>query len=579
MSLATTGAGRSKGQNAVVPVAPTLLTATTNGSTRIDLAWTDNSDNETGFRIYRSIDGVTFTELDTAAADATAYSDTSCAGLTQYWYYVVAYNAVGESDPSNTDDATTTADIYIDYKNGNDTTGDGSSGTPYKTLTKALIEASNDDCIGVRGDDSDQTTYYYGTYSTSKTGLLIKPDTGHTPVLSSAQVYLAVSWSKTIGQTNVWEAATVATLGAFEGTTVLAKQTSVADVDSNENSWYYNAGTTYVHVSGGGQPSMVHCLYTATAMLALSGANITLYGLTSWWTRGTSFLAAASGISIKQCTIEHRDNSVALPAILVSGAGVSVDGCTFANMNASYSDGIQVNSGGTGTSIVNCAFDTVRYCVYLNDAGSGQVIEDCTFDNASHGIYAQLTSIYTARRCTATNTRFFSVCHTAGSTEATLHHCIYNWDEDGGSPGDYHIGYVGHGSCNLYHCIAANLNRCTTIWYSKGFSLYKDVAHVMRNCIAYNCGSGFVMNAFGDTVMLTEDHNCAYDNVDDWDGITPDGTSITDDPDFVSNVAGSEDFHLQAGSPCINAGVAIAGINDDYVGDAPDIGRYEYAAS
>ena len=129
--------GCGLGQNAVVPVAPTLLTATANGSTRIDLAWSDNSDNETGFRIYRSIDGVTFTELDTAAADATAYSDTSCAGLTQYWYYVVAYDAVGESDPTNTDDATTVADIYV-ATTGNDTTGDGSVGNPYATLGKAL---------------------------------------------------------------------------------------------------------------------------------------------------------------------------------------------------------------------------------------------------------------------------------------------------------------------------------------------------------------------------------------------------------------------------------------------------------
>ena len=45
-------------------------------------------------------------------------------------------------------------------------------------------------------------------------------------------------------------------------------------------------------------------------------------------------------------------------------------------------------------------------------------------------------------------------------------------------------------------------------------------------------------------------------------------------PDFVNPAAG--DFGLVAGSALINGGVLIPGINDDYVGDAPDIGAYEY---
>jgi parallel beta-helix repeat protein len=44
-------------------------------------------------------------------------------------------------------------------------------------------------------------------------------------------------------------------------------------------------------------------------------------------------------------------------------------------------------------------------------------------------------------------------------------------------------------------------------------------------------------------------------------------------PDFINPVAG--DFGLVAGSALIDAGVLIPGINDDYVGDAPDIGAYE----
>src|SRR5439155_484853 len=90
------------------PAAPSGLTATaaTNG-TQVNLTWADNSSNETGFNIYRSTDGVTFTLLATAGANATAYSWTGAAPGTAYWFRVMAANAVGESAASNTATATT----------------------------------------------------------------------------------------------------------------------------------------------------------------------------------------------------------------------------------------------------------------------------------------------------------------------------------------------------------------------------------------------------------------------------------------------------------------------------------------
>lgn len=101
--------GGGDGGDESAPAAPSSLVATANGTSQIDLAWTDNSDNETGFRIYRSTDGTNFSELTTVAADATSHSDTGLSSSTQYWYYVVAFNGAGESGASNTDDATTAA--------------------------------------------------------------------------------------------------------------------------------------------------------------------------------------------------------------------------------------------------------------------------------------------------------------------------------------------------------------------------------------------------------------------------------------------------------------------------------------
>ncbi len=82
---------------------PATLNVTVNNAEDIDLSWADNSDNETGFRIYRSTDGTNFTELDTVGADIVTFKDITASPSTDYWYRVTAYNDITESDPTNTE--------------------------------------------------------------------------------------------------------------------------------------------------------------------------------------------------------------------------------------------------------------------------------------------------------------------------------------------------------------------------------------------------------------------------------------------------------------------------------------------
>jgi hypothetical protein len=89
------------------PAAPTNLNATAAACDQIDLTWTDNADNESGFKIERSPNGSTFSQIDTVGANVTGYSDTTAAENTTYWYRVRAYNTAGDSAYSNTDSATT----------------------------------------------------------------------------------------------------------------------------------------------------------------------------------------------------------------------------------------------------------------------------------------------------------------------------------------------------------------------------------------------------------------------------------------------------------------------------------------
>jgi len=91
------------------PRAPGALTATPASSTRVDLSWQDLAGNETGFKIERSADGVNFSQIATAGANATGYSDTTVTAGKTYTYRVYAYNAYGNSDYSNLASATTPA--------------------------------------------------------------------------------------------------------------------------------------------------------------------------------------------------------------------------------------------------------------------------------------------------------------------------------------------------------------------------------------------------------------------------------------------------------------------------------------
>jgi hypothetical protein len=112
------------------PDAPTDLAAVQDGAD-VGLAWTDNATDETGYRIYRSSDGVTYAEIDDIAADSVAYTDVAPGNGT--WYYkVAAYNGAGEA----VSDAVTT--LYFDFS----TLADGALPSPFVGATWAITSGS-----------------------------------------------------------------------------------------------------------------------------------------------------------------------------------------------------------------------------------------------------------------------------------------------------------------------------------------------------------------------------------------------------------------------------------------------------
>ena len=90
--------------------APSNLNASALSQTQIKLTWNDNSSDETGFKIERSLDGSTgWSQIGVTLANVAVYTDTNLTCNTPYFYRVRAYNTSGDSSYSNTSNATTTA--------------------------------------------------------------------------------------------------------------------------------------------------------------------------------------------------------------------------------------------------------------------------------------------------------------------------------------------------------------------------------------------------------------------------------------------------------------------------------------
>jgi fibronectin type 3 domain-containing protein len=93
------------------PAAPSGVQVAAKGSNRVDIKWIDNSNNETGFRLYRRDNRGDFHGWEliaNLAADTTSYVDNGAKADMHYSYKLVAVNAQGTSAWSNEHDAKTT---------------------------------------------------------------------------------------------------------------------------------------------------------------------------------------------------------------------------------------------------------------------------------------------------------------------------------------------------------------------------------------------------------------------------------------------------------------------------------------
>ncbi|HYO11048.1 MAG TPA: fibronectin type III domain-containing protein [Tepidisphaeraceae bacterium] len=156
-----------------IPVAPSGLAAAAVSATQVALTWQDNSSNESGFRVERSLNGSSgWTEIGTAASagGSGSYTDSGRTAGTTYFYRVRAYNAAGNSGYTNTANATPSAPVvlvptgstwkYLD--NGSN------QGTAWRSPVFADTSWSSGAAQLGYGDGDESTVVSYGTSSTNK---------------------------------------------------------------------------------------------------------------------------------------------------------------------------------------------------------------------------------------------------------------------------------------------------------------------------------------------------------------------------------------------------------------------------
>jgi len=197
-SCSTSSDGNGNSTTTVVPIAPSNLTGVVATATQINLSWTDNSTNETGFKIERKTGNGVYAVVGNTGADITTFSDNGLTPSTTYTYRVYSNNAIGNSlTYSNELTRTTTSVINIPTitttavsliatataVSGGTISSDGGAtitarGVCWSTITNPTIALSTKttDGIGIGAFTSAisglaaNTTYYVKAYATNSIG-------------------------------------------------------------------------------------------------------------------------------------------------------------------------------------------------------------------------------------------------------------------------------------------------------------------------------------------------------------------------------------------------------------------------
>jgi len=174
--------------------------------------------------------------------------------------------------------------LYVNLDTGNDTSGNGSSEKPYKTLGKAVIFAStgvdSSYCIKVKSDSIFMRDESLGSGTTITNKILsIVPDNASNKIfISSGQRSL----SYIDAGSGTWQTTRSVTYAVYDMRVLdanglpipLTAKNTLADCQANINTWYTNGSLVYVHTVDGLIPNanVIVCI-TQQQMIKLLGTS------------------------------------------------------------------------------------------------------------------------------------------------------------------------------------------------------------------------------------------------------------------------------------------------------------------
>lgn len=155
-------------QTTPVPLAPTNLQLSQPIVFQIQLSWTDNSNNESGFRIERRENAGNWGVLTTVGANITNYTDNGITPSHVYTYRVQALSPVGNSDYSNEvqNNPVSGYDFVVTEPTDNGTNVPNS-------LSAALLQAQSGQTIWFNLKDGGTTVTINGTLPLPRSGVQI----------------------------------------------------------------------------------------------------------------------------------------------------------------------------------------------------------------------------------------------------------------------------------------------------------------------------------------------------------------------------------------------------------------------
>ena len=509
---------------------------------------------------------------------------------------------------------------YYISASGNDANA-GTAASPFATVAKALTLAQPGDHVVLRGG-----TYYQGDIAIPRSGLPGKPIVirnypGETVLFEGSE---RRSYSWTYNSDRTWSTVS----GISDPHLVCSNDNRLYRYKTLSDcanllwgvSGFYASGTTlYVRLAGDVQPSTYkftvsryNTCFSVSGRndVLFSGLRFTNYGLYLTGNRAEAiYVSDSNDIVVEKCVFDCNDMGV---YVTNNSNRLTVQDCEFfddifdwpwdavkAEDNLEAMGLVHTFSPFVGRGLVvrrnkvHDTFDGMCVSPYTKGPwnGAGVSNEVDVYDNL---IYRACDDGIETDGQTC-NTRIWgntfhdmlagiSICPVYTGPVYCLRNIGYGGAVGGGSGRLFKIGRLDSGAMYLFHNSSTN---------NKGFYISDGTWELLyaRNNVWHGTVAYAVYNS-----NLTEPCDLDYDayykswgDIGGWRGTTLNSVANIypvagqeqhvkgGNPLFVDSKNGN--FNLQSGSPLINAGLYIPGINDGFAGTAPDIGAREYGAA